>query len=298
MSSDPASNATDTHARDRKRRRASGRGDEQKPPKKRTRRGDIALRNEALFGAYAVILQHKSAKRTGRRQKDTLRSLRLRGIGSRHLVYVNRAHLGMLRSVESWTYVYPTSLPLKAPSVTLELLKGKSAVSAETYKSSGGISEHRTYVAGEEAQIELHKLSFSVLWSAALPAKGFLYSVRALMSDGDGTARMSTVDNQPIECSFTELFETVEADPDRFTFIRVDLADRAVTWEAPDLSRSLGMHPYLPGQVGAICRQFEPDWLRQLLLETATPHVAADADGLLEATARLTKDFHASPETG
>lgn len=295
MPAETAFNPTET-TRGRKRRR--GRGDEQTPAKKSARRGDIALRNEALFGAYAVVLQHKSAKRTDSRQKATLRSLRLRGIGSRHLVYVNRAHLGMLRNVEPWTHVYPTSLPAEASPATVELLKGKSAVNAETYKSSGGTSEHRTYVAGEEAQIELHKMSFSVLWSAALPAKGFLYTVRALVANADGTARMSTVDNQPLECPLDQLSETVEANPDRLTFIRIDLPDRAVTWEAPDLSRSLGAHPYLPGQVGAICRQFEPDWLRQLLVETATPHIAADADSLLEATARLTKDFHPSAEAG
>jgi ribosomal protein L30/L7E len=267
-----------------------GRGEEQQPPRRPSRRGDIALRNEALFGAYAVLLQHKSDIRCNKPQKETLRSLKLHGIGARNLVYVSRSHLGMLRKVAPWTAAYSVSLPPKASADLLTRLR-KTAVNLQTYKSSGGESEYRSYEAGEEAQVELHEHSFSVLWSAVLPAQGFLHYIRPLITDTDGSARMSTVDNQPIECSLTEGIKKIDADPGRFTFIRLDFADRAITWEAPDLSRSLGQRPYLPGQIGVICRQFEPDWLRRFLVETATPHVAADADDLVEATKRLTSHF-------
>jgi len=161
----------------------------------------------------------------------------------------------------------------------------------ETYMSSGGTSEYRSYLTGEEAQIELHRRSFTVVWSAALPAKSFLHHVRPLISGPAITARISTADRQAIKCSALGLFDRVRSAPTSLSFIRLDLPDRSLTWEAANLGRALGKHPYLPGHVGVIAKQIEPEWLQQLIVKTATPHVAADADALLDAAMRLTKDF-------
>jgi len=220
-----------------------------------------------------------------------MRSLRLRGIDSRHLLYVDRAVLGMLQVVRPWTTLYPTSLPERAPTALLDALNERQLVSTENYEASGGRSEHRTYLTGEEAQIELHRRSFTVLWSAALPARGFLGRVRQLLAERDALARISTIDKHALELSPAQLIERVGKSPRSLTFIRLDFPDYALTWEAANLQRSLGRRPYLPGHVGVIAKHLDPEWLHQFILSTATPHVAADAEQLTDAAIKLTDGF-------
>jgi hypothetical protein len=166
---------------------------------------------------------------------------------------------------------------------------------AQKYLSSGGTSELRPYDDGEQYAIELHRRSFSVLWSTSIPAKDFMHQVASLVEiPGAGYASLSPSDDDEGRYAFLDAMAKIDDGSVTADFIHLDFADRAFTWQAPDLVHD--QRPRSQGQIGMICKAFRAEWLDGFIRNTATPRVAADVEHILGSTERLTSDFSPAAE--
>ncbi len=164
----------------------------------------------------------------------------------------------------------------------------------ERYESSGGTSERRPYGDGEQLRVELHRKSFSVLWSASVPAADFVHHVAVLVRrPSSGYATVSPADDDG-RCRFPEAVSRLEDSSVYVDFIHLDFPDGAFTWRAPSSNGSKNAQK-AQGEVGFISTHLRPDWLTNLIDFTATRHIKSDLPNILASAERLTKNF--SPRT-
>jgi hypothetical protein len=170
-------------------------------------------------------------------------------------------------------------------------------VSPEIYQSSGGASELRPYGHGEQCAIELHQKSFSVLWSAAIPAGDFMHQVASLVEQPNaGYASLSPSDDDEGRYAFLDAMAKIDDGSVAADFIHLDFDDGAFTWQAPHRDSAHNQPPYAPGKIGVICTELRAEWLSDFIRKTATPHVTADLEEILGSAERLTSNFSPAAE--
>jgi hypothetical protein len=160
------------------------------------------------------------------------------------------------------------------------------------YHTSGGTSEVLPYGDGQRVAIELHPHSFSLVWSARVSAEEFMRGVIGVMPDA---SRLPTVLQPPpngsLDYPFSDALKRIVRSPDGFSFVRVDGAQEAFTWQATDPDAA-PPDSDAPGQrtrkVGVIASALAPTVLETLIEQTATPRIAADLPGIMEAAERVT----------
>jgi hypothetical protein len=169
------------------------------------------------------------------------------------------------------------------------------SISPISYAASGGESQLRPYGEGEELRVELHRRSFSILWTAreSSPAE-FMHRIGALVALPDaGRATLAPADDEG-QYHFLEAVSRLEDGSLSADFIRVAFPDGVFTWRAPDEDAASKWSPVATGEVGVMWNrrsQLRPDWLRSLIDATATPQVKDDVERILESTEQLTSDF-------
>jgi hypothetical protein len=159
------------------------------------------------------------------------------------------------------------------------------------YAAAGREALEFAFRGGDRLNVESYGDYFSVAWSTTLQLAPLLRGVERLMS-ADAQGDLTTVIGRTEEVSWSapvvrSLIE-LEGSGEAVDFLRLDLDDHTLTWEARDPR---------PGQAGSglfglIADRYDADYLGRLMFLTATPPIGSHTGELLTRVAPLAEAVH------
>jgi hypothetical protein len=233
-------------------------------------------------GRDVLITQTREARRILR-----LRVLGLTGAGtSRVLASRNALVRRLAASLARQDYVRLDPLASSAWRYAERTLATEP--STVTYEVSRGEALHFGYGKFEHFQVEPASGGVALAWSTLLPLEVLLERLRPFLQ-GTGDAELHV----NVKGSFRESVVPADQaiavllDEEQPRFWRLDIPERAITWER-DADTRIADLPF--GLMGYITDRHEPEYLSALVTATATPRIGRSAEALLgesEETIRL-----------
>jgi hypothetical protein len=169
-----------------------------------------------------------------------------------------------------------------------------SDVNWTDYLASGGHSRALRIDQYESFQVEIHPASYSLLWSTEHTARSVVEHLHSLLPAHP--SRVITRQPEGISNIANETHSdnrSIHDMPSDATFVRLEYADRVLTWEPHAYAEPSGLNYAEPAELGFLAEQVDWRYIAQLIRKTATPRIAGSVDELIAYTAALVSDFPA-----
>lgn len=143
------------------------------------------------------------------------------------------------------------------------------------YLASGGISS-LIQLDDEELQVEIHRESFSLLWSTDLLADSVIRNIQPLLPDVPLEAEVAYVDGPSIDMEPAAAMEAIARGQDarQVAYLRLQFEDRAVSWEQRRVNLLGSGRWFVAGQVGFVADQLDEAHIKTMIERTASRRLA------------------------
>ncbi len=154
------------------------------------------------------------------------------------------------------------------------------------YEASGGSSRLFRLDTGDEFVVEVHRDSFTFLWSTPLLADTWLSRLSPLLPTRGGRVLVMS-HGRPVKYRPARFAEALAANRDDVDFVRVRFSDRLVTWErsAADPERDL------VGEAAVLARSFDAEYIQSCIYLTTTADIREQLGLLLSESAEYVRRF-------
>jgi hypothetical protein len=163
---------------------------------------------------------------------------------------------------------------------------GPGELAETSYMASGGLSS-LIQLDDEELQVEIHRQSFSLLWSTDLLADSTIRNVRSLLPGVPLEAEIAYVDGMAIDQDPFATMETITRGDDarQIAYVRLQFEDRVVSWEQRRVHLLGSSRWFVSGQVGFVADQLDQAYVELMIERTASRRLAPIAAELARRVA-------------
>lgn len=166
----------------------------------------------------------------------------------------------------------------------------EKVVTMREYEASGGAARVYELSGGDVFVVEPHRDSFTFLWSTALPVTAWLASLSPMLPAGIGQALViQNHRSEPSRYDPHDLGHRLEHQID-VAFVRIEYADRVLTWEAPQDAAAETTGPVY-GEAALVRDVVDRGYIVQCIQATATPQLRQSAYVLLSESMALVSAF-------
>lgn len=159
-----------------------------------------------------------------------------------------------------------------------------------SYMASGGLSS-LIQLDDEELQVEIHRKSFSLLWSTDLPVDSVMRNIQPLLPGVPLDAEVVYVDGFAMDKEPAAAMEAIARGEDarQFAYLRLQFENRAVSWEQRRVSVLGSSRWFVAGQVGLVVDQLDEAYIETMIERTASRRLAPIAADLARRAANTVR---------
>jgi hypothetical protein len=156
------------------------------------------------------------------------------------------------------------------------------------YVASGGLSS-LIQLDDEELQVEIHRDSFSLLWSTDLLADSVIRNILPMLPGVPLEVEVAYVDGLAVEREPAAAMRAIARGEDarQVAYLRLQYEDRVVSWEQRRVDLIGSSRWFVAGQVGFVADQLDAAYIESMIVRTASRRLAPIAPHLASRVAKV-----------